>query len=63
VVRVYPGPGEAPVQLNAEDGLGLGNFGLSGSVRLVHAGEGFLVGFASTSPLSNDVIVQTLLCR
>jgi hypothetical protein len=65
VVRVWPAPGRAPFELDAESGLGLNGIDLTGRrVRLAAVAGGFLVAFdAGIKTGQGDLYVRRVQCQ
>jgi hypothetical protein len=61
-VRLYPSPGASPIELDADDGLDLGDFTV-GTVRVESRGGGYLVAFDATQRAGpSHLFVRELVC-
>ncbi|MGI5862176.1 MAG: hypothetical protein ACOX6T_08975 [Myxococcales bacterium] len=61
-VRLYPTPGAEPVELRAEQGLGLGSF-VAQRVRVERAGDDFFVAFdAALQTGATHLVVRKVTC-
>ncbi len=62
VVRVFSGPGFAPVSVDVSGDLNLGNFTVPRRVRLVNVGDGFAVAFEAPVGNKTDIHYRPVSC-